>query len=508
LRKGRFVYRTLSKTFAFHSRSALQNHQHSFLSPHTAVINTTLAYNWESRLHQKVEARSLLDVKTLKITPLKASQFKDMHVIFSCGYFIALKMDDKGPVSGQLFIYETDPNDLTNISNEPISVLEFPRDQTSIIDAHILCNRLLMHSNYQTDMFTGRTTMKVYDFKQSVADPIAEFSFYGHAMGMNENYIVIAVKRVSSHDVNVLDWRKSSGSVPPQEMIKFSHYGPICAAAVSGDRLLCWESPRSLHVWDLKTKQLISTFVVSALPAVQDSRIACFQGNFCFLIAEECCAVFDLVSGSIVCSISVGEIMNIEPILNEEGRPSGRYYITGKYHRGILDLLGPKLGHKFEVLQLPAANSVKAATDKIQRIEVVNRDLSATLAKICGKIDDGAIESQVLLMKKNKYRYTLIFNCKLHGTAQEMPSRLVTKLLGASKLPPHFENCPVHCVNFDGKADKFNQRLDNDQVPIFQYLRGFGPSILMYEEWSESHGWVPTSIPSSFDLKKFKKKLK
>lgn len=57
-------------------------------------------------------------------------------------------------------------------------------------------------------MFTGRTTMKVYDFKQSVADPIAEFSFYGHAMGMNENYIVIAVKRVSSHDVNVLDWQK------------------------------------------------------------------------------------------------------------------------------------------------------------------------------------------------------------------------------------------------------------------------------------------------------------
>jgi hypothetical protein len=120
--------------------------------------------------------------------------------------------------------------------------------------------------------------------------------------------------------------------------------------------------------------------------------------------------VFDLVSGSIVCSISVGEIMNIEPILNEEGRPSGRYYITGKYHRGILDLLGPKLGHKFEVLQLPAANSVKAATDKIQRIEVVNRDLSATLAKICGKIDDGAIESQVLLMKKNKYRSVSVCN--------------------------------------------------------------------------------------------------
>lgn len=32
-------------------------------------------------------------------------------------------MDDKGPVSGQLFIYETDPNDITNISNEPITVL-------------------------------------------------------------------------------------------------------------------------------------------------------------------------------------------------------------------------------------------------------------------------------------------------------------------------------------------------------------------------------------------------
>lgn len=173
-----------------------------------------------------------------------------MHVTFSCGYFIALKLYARGPVTRQLFVYETDPNDITKVSSEPISILgawdnarssweliivvhepELPRVQDAHYDAHILCNHLLMHSKVtklyvtkniyiwcllfgcnseEKSLISGLTAMKVYDLKQRVTDSIADFSFHGHSIGMNENHIVIALQHVIVQDVYVLDWRKVS----------------------------------------------------------------------------------------------------------------------------------------------------------------------------------------------------------------------------------------------------------------------------------------------------------
>lgn len=120
-------------------------------------------------------------------------------------------------------------------------------------------------------------------------------------------------------------------------------------------------------------------------------------------MGAEFCAAFDLASGTVMRTLSVGQIVDVQPILNEEARPAGKYFITGLYHRGVLDLSGPQLNVKFQVLVLPAVHSAKAAADKAERVEVAHRDLSAAIQRICN-VDGADIESQVLFVKKNKYR--------------------------------------------------------------------------------------------------------
>ncbi len=133
------------------------------------------------------------------------------------------------------------------------------------------------------------------------------------------------------------------------------------------------------------------------------SRISCFHGDFCFLIGLDRTIALDLSTGAVIQRISIGEIINIEPILDDDGL-CGKFYIVGALTRGILDLSSPLINRKFQVIVLPAVHSIKAATDNIQRVEVVYGDLSKTFPELC-KTEPRHIESQVLLVKEKKFRY-------------------------------------------------------------------------------------------------------
>lgn len=136
------------------------------------------------------------------------------------------------------------------------------------------------------------------------------------------------------------------------------------------------------------------------------TQIVCFHDEFCFLYGEEYTIALDLKTGAVIQRISIGTIASIEPIFNEEGLCT-KYYIVGKFNRGILDLDSPFINRKFEVVLLPAVHSIKAAVDKIQRAEVVYGDLSKTLPELC-KAEPHHVESQVLLLKENKFRCKFI----------------------------------------------------------------------------------------------------
>eukprot|EP00029_Vermamoeba_vermiformis_P009155 TRINITY_DN4478_c0_g1_i1.p1 TRINITY_DN4478_c0_g1~~TRINITY_DN4478_c0_g1_i1.p1 ORF type:complete len:450 (-),score=31.07 TRINITY_DN4478_c0_g1_i1:126-1475(-) len=449
------------------------------------------------------------------MTPLPVQQFKNMHVIYSCGYFIALNVDYNGPVSRQLFVYKADPNDLTNVPKDPTTILEFASDQGCFYEAHILGNHILVHRKITKSVdqhFPGAfTQVRAYDLKQSAIVPIAEFSVDGHVLVMNEHHMAIVLKGILAREVYLLEWRKASGIVGQGTLeTRLLNDGRVLFGAISENRLLCYhyqpdDNYRSFSLWDLKKKEIILEYGDGENAFDMMNNPVCFNDDFCFILGSQYCTVFSLEGqGGEIRRFSIGQSMNIEPILDQDGRPCGRYYIEGTLSRGILDVCSPLLNRRFEVIVLPAVHSIKAAADKIQRKEVVYGDLNETLLEICESADHLDIESQVLLLE-NKSRYILVFNC--HGESKETPSRIVKKLLLRAKLL-HSENCPIHCVGLDQISGGISTRLDGEDANILQTRRGYGPSILMYEEWSESYGWVPANVPASFDLKKFKKKMK
>ncbi len=99
-------------------------------------MNQLIGISFRNDSYPQVEARSIMDINTLNITELKSKQFENMHVIFSCGYLIALKIGRYGPDSRQLFVYKADPDNFTSVPSDPITILR--ASKVSDCDLHWL----------------------------------------------------------------------------------------------------------------------------------------------------------------------------------------------------------------------------------------------------------------------------------------------------------------------------------------------------------------------------------